>query len=105
MMRGMFAAISGLKVHQMMLDVTANDIANVNTIGFKAERTSFKDALSQIQRGSSAPSATLGGTNAAQVGLGVQLNGIDNLMSSGAVQRPGTQSSSCTWPAWLPPET
>ena len=45
MMRGMFAAISGLKVHQMMLDVTANDIANVNTIGFKAERTSFKDAL------------------------------------------------------------
>jgi flagellar hook protein FlgE len=85
----MFAAISGLKVHQMMLDVTANDIANVNTIGFKAERTSFKDALSQTQRGSSAPSATLGGTNALQVGLGVQLNGIDNLMSSGAVQSTG----------------
>jgi flagellar hook protein FlgE len=89
MMRGMFAAISGLKVHQMMLDVTANDIANVNTIGFKAERTSFKDALSQLQRGSSAPSSTLGGTNGAQVGLGVQLNGIDNLMSSGAVQSTG----------------
>jgi flagellar hook protein FlgE len=89
MMRGMFAAISGLKVHQMMLDVTANDIANVNTIGFKAERTSFKDALSQLQRGSSAPSATLGGTNGAQVGLGVQLNGIDNLMGSGAVQSTG----------------
>jgi len=85
----MFAAISGLQVHQMMLDVPANDIATVNTIGFKAERTSFKDALSQIQRGSSAPSATLGGTNAAQVGLGVQLNGIDNLMSSGAVQSTG----------------
>jgi flagellar hook protein FlgE len=85
----MFAAISGLKVHQMMLDVTANDIANVNTIGFKAERTSFKDALSQLQRGSSAPSATLGGTNSAQVGLGVQLNGIDNLMQSGAVQSTG----------------
>ena len=89
MMRGMFAAISGLKVHQMMLDVTANDIANVNTIGFKAERTSFKDALSQLQRGASAPSATLGGTNSAQVGLGVQLNGIDNLMGSGAVQSTG----------------
>ena len=89
MMRGMFAAISGLKVHQMMLDVTANDIANVNTIGFKAERTSFKDALSQVQRGASAPSATLGGTNSAQVGLGVQLNGIDNLMQSGAVQSTG----------------
>ena len=89
MMRGMFAAISGLKVHQMMLDVTANDIANVNTIGYKSERTSFKDALSQLQRGSSAPSATLGGTNSAQVGLGVQLNGIDNLMQSGAIQSTG----------------
>ena len=49
MMRGMFAAISGLAVHQNMLDVTANNIANVNTIGFKSERTSFEDALSQLQ--------------------------------------------------------
>jgi flagellar hook protein FlgE len=89
MMRGMFAAISGLRVHQVMLDVTANDIANVNTIGYKAERTSFKDALSQLQKGASAPSSTLGGTNAAQVGLGVQLNGIDNLMQSGAIQSTG----------------
>ena len=89
MMRGMFAAISGLRVHQTMLDVTANDIANVNTIGYKAERTSFKDALSQMQRGASAPTATLGGTDAAQIGLGVQLNGIDNLMQSGAIQSTG----------------
>ena len=89
MMRGMFAAISGLRVHQVMLDVTANDIANVNTIGYKAERTSFKDALSQMQKGASAPSTTLGGTNGAQVGLGVQLNGIDNLMQSGAIQSTG----------------
>src|SRR5262249_46024855 len=89
MMRGMFAAISGLRVHQTMLDVTANDIANVNTIGYKAERTSFKDATSQLQRGASAPSSTLGGTDAAQIGLGVQLNGIDNLMQSGAIQSTG----------------
>src|SRR5690349_15979078 len=89
MMRGMFAAISGLKVHQTMLDVTANDIANVNTIGFKAERTSFKDALSQVQKGASGPTTTLGGTNAAQIGLGVQLGGIDNMMSSGAIQSTG----------------
>jgi flagellar hook protein FlgE len=89
MMRGMFAAISGLKVHQVMLDVTANDIANVNTVGFKGTRTSFKDALSQVQKGASAPTLSLGGTNAAQIGLGVQLNGIDNLMSSGAIQSTG----------------
>ena len=89
MMRGMFAAISGLRVHQIMLDVTANDIVNVNTVGFKAERTTFKDALSQTQRGASGPSASLGGTNPAQIGLGVQLNGIDNLMQSGAIQSTG----------------
>jgi flagellar hook protein FlgE len=89
MMRGMFSAISGLKVHQMMLDVTANDIANVNTIGYKSERISFQDALSQLQRGSSSPTTTLGGTNAAQVGLGVQVSGIDNLMQSGAIQSTG----------------
>ena len=55
MMRGMFAAISGLKNHQTMLDVTANDIANVNTIGYKSARATFKDTLSQTQRGGSAP--------------------------------------------------
>ena len=90
MMRGMFAAISGLQVHQTMLDVTANDIANVNTVGFKGRAdVSFKDALSQLQCGASAPSATLGGTNAAQIGLGVQLGAIDNQMGSGAIQSTG----------------
>ena len=89
MMRGMFAAISGLKVHQVMLDVTANDISNVNTVGYKASRTTFKDALSQLQSGASGPSAQLGGTNARQIGLGVQLAGIDTVMGSGATQSTG----------------
>ena len=51
MMRGMFSAISGLKVNQTMLDVTANDLANVNTIGYKSARTTFQDSLAQLQRG------------------------------------------------------
>ena len=89
MMRGMFAAISGLRVHQLLLDVTANNIANVNTVGYKAERVSFKDALWQTQKGAGAPTATLGGTNAAQVGLGVQMGAIDNMMGSGAIQSTG----------------
>jgi len=89
MMRGMFSAISGLRVHQTMLDVTANNIANVNTIGFKSQRVSFADALSQVESGASAPSATLGGTNAMEVGLGVQLDGIDTEMTSGAIQSTG----------------
>jgi flagellar hook protein FlgE len=89
MMRSMFAAISGLKVHQTMLDVTSNDIANVNTLGFKGQRTTFKDSLAQLQRGGAAPNAAQGGSNAAQVGLGVQLNSIDNQMQSGAFQSTG----------------
>ena len=90
MMRGMFAAISGLKSHQVMLDVTANDIANVNTIGYKSARTTFRDSLNQMQRGGGAAGPTTGGTNAAQVGLGVGLGSIDNLMQSGALQTTGS---------------
>jgi len=89
MMRGMFAAISGLAVHQTMLDVTANNIANVNTIGYKSERTSFEDALSQLQKGAASPTATSGGTDAEQIGLGVRLGSINNVMTGGAVQTTG----------------
>ena len=89
MMRGMFAAISGLKTHQVMLDVTSNDIANVNTIGYKSARTTFKDSLTQLQRGASAAGGGTGGTNAAQIGLGTQLGSIDNLMTGGALQSTG----------------
>jgi flagellar hook protein FlgE len=89
MMRGMFAAISGLKQHQVMLDVTANDIANVNTIGYKSARVTFSDSLTQLQRGAAGATTATGGSNAAQVGLGVGLGSVDNLMTSGAVQTTG----------------
>src|SRR5213596_98916 len=89
MMRGMFSAVSGLKTQQVMLDVAANDLANVNTVGFKSSRTTFKDQLQQLMRTSSASGAGFGGANAAQIGLGVGLGTIDNLMSSGAVQATG----------------
>ncbi len=89
MMRGMFAAISGLKNHQVMMDVTANDIANVNTIGYKSARTTFKDSLTQVQRGAAGPTNQNAGANSAQIGLGVQLGSIDNLMQSGALQATG----------------
>src|SRR3954465_13272507 len=88
MMRSMFAAISGLKQHQTMLDVTANDIANVNTLGFKANRVTFKDSLSQLQRGGAAQTPGQGGQNPAQVGLGVGLSSIDTVLGGGALQTP-----------------
>ena len=89
MMRSMFAAISGLKAHQVMLDVTAADIANVNTVGYKSSRMTFRDSLSQLQRGGAAPGPGQGGSNAAQIGLGSQVGSIDNLMAGGALQTTG----------------
>jgi flagellar hook protein FlgE len=85
----MYAAISGLKSQQTMLDVAANDLANVNTVGFKGARTTFKDALQQTLKTSSASGAGVGGTNSAQVGLGAALGTIDNDMQGGAIQATG----------------
>ena len=89
MMRAMDAAVSGLKNHQTLLDVTANNIANVNTVGYKASRATFADSLSQMQIGATAPGNGQAGRNAAQVGLGVQLASIDNLMGGGSLQSTG----------------
>lgn len=90
MMRGMFAAISGLRAHQVMLDVTASNIANVNTVGYKAQRTSFKDTLAQSQRGAGAPTGTTGGTNPMSIGLGVEVGSIDLMLQTGAMQTTGS---------------
>jgi len=89
MMRAMYAAVSGLKNHQTLLDVTANNIANVNTVGYKASRATFADSLSQMEIGATAPGNGQAGRNAAQVGLGVQLASIDNLMGGGSLQSTG----------------
>jgi flagellar hook protein FlgE len=89
MMCAMYAAVSGLKNHQTMLDVTANNIANVNTVGYKSSRVSFADSLSQTVIGATAPGNGQAGRNAAQVGLGVQLASIDNQMSGGSLQSTG----------------
>jgi flagellar hook protein FlgE len=89
MMRGMYAAISGLEAHQTMLDVTANNLANVDTVGYKGERTVFVDELSQTIQGAAGPNGNNGGTNPMQVGLGVQVGSIDNVMSPGSLQTTG----------------
>lgn len=89
MIRGMYSAISGLKQHQVMLDVTANNLSNVNTIGFKASRATFKDQLQQNFAGGAAAGPTSGGQNPQQVGLGVTLSSVDNLITGGNLQTTG----------------
>jgi flagellar hook protein FlgE len=88
-MRGMYAAISGLEAHQTMLDVTANNLANVDTVGYKGERTVFDDELSQTIQGAAGPTSNNGGMNPMQVGLGVEVGSIDNVMSPGSLQTTG----------------
>lgn len=89
MMRSMFSAVSGLRVHQTKMDVIGNNIANVNTIGYKSQRVTFTDVFSQtLSSASSASDETgRGGTNPTQVGLGVNVSSIDILMTQGAAQR------------------
>jgi flagellar hook protein FlgE len=89
MLRSLYAGISGLRSHQTMLDVTGNNIANVNTIGFKAGSVQFQDTLSQIVQNSRAAQEGAGGSNAAQVGLGTQIAAIRTNFAQGSAQTTG----------------
>ena len=89
MMRSLFSGVSGIKVHQTRMDVIGNNIANINTIGFKSSRTTFSDMLSQIQSNASAPTTTRGGVNAKQIGLGTAVESIDLLFTDSSPQQTG----------------
>jgi flagellar hook protein FlgE len=92
MLRSMFSAISGLRAHQTKLDVAGNNIANVNTVGFKGSQTIFEDTLSQVLRNGSSPQGGTAGTNPAQVGLGVKVAGISTNFGQGSTQNTGRSS-------------
>ncbi len=94
MLRSMYSGVSGLKAHQVKLDVIGNNIANVNTTGFKTSRVTFKEMLNQTLQGASAPSVdgSVGGTNPQQVGLGVGVGSIDVDHTQGNLQPTGKTS-------------
>lgn len=89
MMRSMYSGVSGLRSHQTKMDVIGNNIANVNTIGYKSQRVTFSEVFSQtVQAGTGASEATgRGGRNPMQVGLGVSVGSIDSKMTTGSAQR------------------
>ena len=87
MMRSLFSGVSGLKNHQTRMDVIGNNIANVNTVAFKAGRVNFEDILSQTVEGARSPQAGgMGGVNPKQVGLGMGISSIDTLFTPGSLQ-------------------
>lgn len=83
------AGVSGLKAFQTMLDVAGNNLANVNTIGFKGSSVTFAELLSQTIKQASGPAGTLGGINPQQMGSGVVVSAIKKDMSQGNIETTG----------------
>ena len=92
MMRSLWAGVSGLSAHQVAMDVEGNNIANVNTTGFKYSRTNFSDMLSQTAKIATAPQDTLGGKNSLQVGLGTTVDTVTHIFTQGSRQTTGVNT-------------
>lgn len=95
MLRSMYSGISGMKANQVKLDVIGNNIANVSTTGFKSSSARFTDMLYQNMSPATSPTATKGGTNAKQVGLGAQLASINKVMGQGNALSTGRSLDVC----------
>ncbi len=87
MMRSMYSAVSGLRIHQGKMDTIGNNIANVNTVGFKKGQVTFQEVFSQVVRGASAPTGGKGGTNPQQIGMGAAVGSINTIHTKGPGQR------------------
>ncbi|MEQ8329961.1 MAG: flagellar hook protein FlgE [Longimicrobiales bacterium] len=96
MMRSLFSGVSGLRNHQIRMDVIGNNIANVNTVGYKASRVTFEEAFAQLLQGASRPpgdsSNVSGGVNPVQVGLGMNIGSIDLLFTQGNIEATGVNT-------------
>jgi len=86
MLKSLFSGVSGLQSHQIAMDVEANNIANVNTVGFKYSRANFSDLLAQTRSIATAPQGKLGGKNPVQVGLGSTVSSMTRIFSQGSIQ-------------------
>jgi len=86
MLKSLFSGVSGLQSHQVAMDVESNNIANVNTTGFKYSRANFSDLLAQTKAIATAPQGQLGGKNPVQVGLGSTISSMTRIFSQGSIQ-------------------
>ena len=90
MMRSLFSGVSGLRSHQTRMDVIGNNIANVNTTGYKAKSLNFSDMLYQTTQAATGPTVSTGGTNPRQIGLGVKTAAINtSITQEGSSQSTG----------------
>ena len=89
MLRSLYAGVSGLRNNQVRMDVIGNNIANVNTVAFKAGRVTFKEGFAQLLQGASRPPGDQGGINPIQIGLGMQIGSIDQIFNQGNLETTG----------------
>ncbi len=89
MLRSLSSGVSGLQAHQVAMDVVANNIANVNTTGFKYSRANFANLLSQVSQIATAPQGNLGGKNNIGVGLGTSIGSMTTIFSEGSITQTG----------------
>ncbi len=89
MIRALYSAVSGMAGNILRMDVLGNNIANVNTIGFKAGRVNFEETLGQVTQAGTAPTDEGGGTSAIQVGTGTLVSGVTQLYTQGSLQMTG----------------
>ena len=92
MMRSLYSGVSGMQNHQTRLDVIGNNVANVNTTGFKRGRVNFQDMISQQLSGAASPTNEIGGVNPKEVGLGVMTASIDTIFTQGNLQSTGVST-------------
>ncbi len=92
MMRSLYSGVAGLQNHQTRMDVLGNNIANVNTIGFKRSRVNFQDLLYQQMSGASSPNDEVGGVNPKEIGLGMSIASVDTVHTQGSLQTTGIQT-------------
>jgi len=85
-MRSLWAGVTGLQAHQMAMDVEGNNIANVNTTGYKYSRANFSNLLSQTVSIATAPQGELGGQNSMQIGLGTQVSTVTKIFKQGSIE-------------------
>jgi flagellar hook protein FlgE len=89
MLRSLFAGVSGLRNHQVRMDVIGNNISNVNTVAFKSGRVTFKEGFAQMLQGGSRPPGDQGGINPIQIGLGMQIGSVDSVFAQGNLETTG----------------
>ena len=92
MMRSLWSGVTGLQAHQIAMDVEGNNIANVNTNGFKYSRANFEDLIYQNSRIATAPQNKHGGVNGMQVGLGTQVQSTTKIFKQGSLQTTDKQT-------------